>query len=171
MLGFSDGTKDGGYLRANWSIFQAKENLTRITGIRALLPYSLMDVVARRHVVVVTRTISMRPLVIRLKIRKYRSPFRVKPLAQILESLYRVDTTSNNYFRQGLKMRVFKNKNQLIGGEISLLNSLAEEGHKAYLDLKHHPKFVPYLEKITPLAFFGDTNIGSRPVKTKLREV
>jgi phosphoenolpyruvate carboxylase len=24
---------------------------------------------------------------------------------------------------------------------------------------------VPYLEKITPLAFFGDTNIGSRPVK------
>ena len=31
MLGFSDGTKDGGYLRANWSIFQAKENLTRIT--------------------------------------------------------------------------------------------------------------------------------------------
>ncbi len=30
MLGFSDGTKDGGYLRANWSIFQAKENLTRI---------------------------------------------------------------------------------------------------------------------------------------------
>ena len=31
MLGFSDGTKDGGYMRANWSIFQAKENLTRIT--------------------------------------------------------------------------------------------------------------------------------------------
>jgi phosphoenolpyruvate carboxylase len=25
MLGFSDGTKDGGYLRANWSIYQAKE--------------------------------------------------------------------------------------------------------------------------------------------------
>jgi phosphoenolpyruvate carboxylase len=24
-LGFSDGTKDGGYLMANWSIYQAKE--------------------------------------------------------------------------------------------------------------------------------------------------
>ncbi len=46
-----------------------------------------------------------------------------------------------------------------------MLSQLAEEGHKAYLDLKSHPKFVPYLEKITPLAFFGDTNIGSRPVK------
>lgn len=31
MLGFSDGTKDGGYLRANWSIFRAKENLTAIS--------------------------------------------------------------------------------------------------------------------------------------------
>ncbi len=31
MLGFSDGTKDGGYLRANWSIFQAKETLTKVS--------------------------------------------------------------------------------------------------------------------------------------------
>ena len=29
MLGFSDGTKDGGYLMANWSIYKAKEELTR----------------------------------------------------------------------------------------------------------------------------------------------
>ena len=28
MLGFSDGTKDGGYLMANWSIFRAKEEIT-----------------------------------------------------------------------------------------------------------------------------------------------
>ena len=31
MLGFSDGTKDGGYLKANWSIFTAKENLSGIS--------------------------------------------------------------------------------------------------------------------------------------------
>jgi phosphoenolpyruvate carboxylase len=31
MLGFSDGTKDGGYLMANWSIFKAKEELTAIS--------------------------------------------------------------------------------------------------------------------------------------------
>src|SRR5207253_5291428 len=28
MLGFSDGTKDGGYLMANWAIFKAKKELT-----------------------------------------------------------------------------------------------------------------------------------------------
>ncbi len=31
MLGFSDGTKDGGYLRANWSIYRAKEALSRVS--------------------------------------------------------------------------------------------------------------------------------------------
>ena len=31
MLGFSDGTKDGGYLMANWAIYAAKESLTRIS--------------------------------------------------------------------------------------------------------------------------------------------
>ncbi|NDH78093.1 MAG: phosphoenolpyruvate carboxylase, partial [Flavobacteriia bacterium] len=31
MLGFSDGTKDGGYMSANWNIYRAKENLTRIS--------------------------------------------------------------------------------------------------------------------------------------------
>jgi phosphoenolpyruvate carboxylase len=31
MLGFSDGTKDGGYLQANWSIYKAKETLTSIS--------------------------------------------------------------------------------------------------------------------------------------------
>src|SRR5690606_37755329 len=30
MLGFSDGTKDGGYLMANWSIFKTKETLTSV---------------------------------------------------------------------------------------------------------------------------------------------
>ena len=39
MLGFSDGTKDGGYLMANWSIFRAKEELTKVSrkhGVKAL---------------------------------------------------------------------------------------------------------------------------------------
>src|SRR5438270_8750885 len=31
MVGFSDGTKDGGYLSANWSIYKAKENLTSLS--------------------------------------------------------------------------------------------------------------------------------------------
>ena len=31
MLGFSDGTKDGGYIMANWSIYKAKEVLSQVS--------------------------------------------------------------------------------------------------------------------------------------------
>ena len=31
MLGFSDGTKDGGYIMANWSIYKAKESLSQLS--------------------------------------------------------------------------------------------------------------------------------------------
>ncbi|KAI9549560.1 phosphoenolpyruvate carboxylase [Daphnia sinensis] len=36
MLGFSDGTKDGGYLKANWSILRAKEELTKVSRVNGI---------------------------------------------------------------------------------------------------------------------------------------
>jgi len=165
MLGFSDGTKDGGYLRANWSIFQAKENLTRITrdqGFVAVFfdgrggPPARGGGNTHDFYASLGDTIEDKEVQITIQGQTISSNFG-KPVScgYNLEQL----------LSAGIENGVFKNRNQLIGGEISLLNSLAEEGHKAYLNLKRHPKFVPYLEKITPLAFFGDSNIGSRPVK------
>ncbi len=165
MLGFSDGTKDGGYLRANWSIFQAKENLTRITrdqGFVAVFfdgrggPPARGGGNTHDFYASLGDTIEDKEVQITIQGQTISSNFG-KPVScgYNLEQL----------LSAGIENGVFKNRNQLIGGETSLLNSLAEEGHKAYLNLKQHPKFVPYLEKITPLAFFGDTNIGSRPVK------
>jgi phosphoenolpyruvate carboxylase len=165
MLGFSDGTKDGGYLRANWSIFQAKENLTRLSREEGFTTVffdgrggppargggnthdfysSLGDTIEDKEVQITIQgqTISS----------NFGKPVSCKyNLEQLLSA--------------GVENAVFKNVGSLQVDEKALLDSLAEEGHKAYLDLKQHPKFVPYLEKITPLSFFGDTNIGSRPVK------
>jgi phosphoenolpyruvate carboxylase len=165
MLGFSDGTKDGGYLRANWSIFQAKENLTRITrehGFTAVFfdgrggPPARGGGNTHDFYASLGDTIEDKEVQITIQGQTISSNFG-KPVSCLfnLEQL----------LSAGIENSVFKRKNKLIGGEINLLNALAEEGHKAYLDLKQHPKFVPYLEKITPLSYFGDTNIGSRPVK------
>ena len=65
----------------------------------------------------------------------------------------------------GLEGQVFGHHSVLSPNDKDLLDQLAEAGYRSYLDLKLDPKFVPYLEKVTPLRFFGDTNIGSRPVK------
>ena len=37
--------------------------------------------------------------------------------------------------------------------------------YKAYSDFKQHPKFLPYLEKMSTLQYYAKTNIGSRPSK------
>jgi len=165
MLGFSDGTKDGGYLRANWSIFKAKEELTQITreeGFTSVFfdgrggPPARGGGNTHDFYASLGDTIEDKEVQVTIQGQTISSNFG-KPVSCLfnLEQL----------LSAGIENAVFENVDRLSDKEKGLLDALAEEGHKAYLDLKTNPKFVPYLEKITPLAFFGDTNIGSRPVK------
>ncbi|MBL7774702.1 MAG: phosphoenolpyruvate carboxylase, partial [Saprospiraceae bacterium] len=54
---------------------------------------------------------------------------------------------------------------ELSDADRDLLDRLAEAAYQAYLKLKNDPLFVPYLEEITPLKWYGKTNIASRPTK------
>lgn len=56
-------------------------------------------------------------------------------------------------------------KKTLTDNEERLLQELADESLKAYLDLKGHPEFMNYLSDVSPLKFYSETNIGSRPSK------
>ena len=166
MLGFSDGTKDGGYLRANWSIFRAKENLTLLSREHGLIavffdgrggPPARGGGNTHDFYASLGDTIEDKEVQVTVQGQTISSNFG-KPVSCLfnLEQLLSAGI-ENDVFRKKLPVMADKEKN--------LLENLAKAGHRAYLDLKHHPKFVPYLEKITPLAFFGDINIGSRPVK------
>ncbi len=166
MLGFSDGTKDGGYIRANWSIFRAKENLTAVSrknGLKALFfdgrggPPARGGGNTHDFYSSLGETIEHEEVQITIQGQTISSNFG-KPAS----SKYNLEQLLSS----GLEGTVFKRTaNQLTEENKKLLDQLADEGYKAYLNLKNDPKFVPYLEKVTPLSFFGDTNIGSRPVK------
>ena len=45
------------------------------------------------------------------------------------------------------------------------MDELATLSYKAYQDFKGHPKFIPYLERISTLKYYAKANIGSRPSK------
>ncbi|MBT1687238.1 phosphoenolpyruvate carboxylase [Dawidia soli] len=165
MLGFSDGTKDGGYMRANWSIFKAKENLTRIAreeGFVAVFfdgrggPPARGGGNTHDFYASLGDTIEDKEIQITIQGQTISSNFG-KPVScrYNLEQL----------LSAGIENSIFQTLDPLQEKEKALLDALAEEGHQAYRELKQHPKFVPYLEKITPLVYFGDSNIGSRPVK------
>jgi phosphoenolpyruvate carboxylase len=166
MLGFSDGTKDGGYLRANWSIFRAKEELTAVCrkhGLKALFFDGRGGPPARgggnTHDFYASLGDTIENEEVQITIQ-----------GQTISSNFGKESSSKYNLEQllsaGLIGNVFKHSdNKLSTEDKKLLDELAEEGYQAYLKLKLDAKFVPYLEKVTPLSFFGDSNIGSRPVK------
>lgn len=165
MLGFSDGTKDGGYLRANWSIFRAKENLTAISrsfGLKALFfdgrggPPARGGGNTHDFYASLGDTIEQEEVQVTVQGQTISSNFGKPASCRFnLEQL----------ISAGVEGEVFGKNASMTDSEKQLLDELAQAGHTSYLDLRHHEKFVPYLEKVTPLSFFGDTNIGSRPVK------
>ncbi|MFD0993815.1 phosphoenolpyruvate carboxylase [Tenacibaculum geojense] len=165
MLGFSDGTKDGGYLMANWAIFKAKEALTTISR-----KYDV-DVVffdgrggppargggkTHQFYASLGPTIEDKEVQLTIQGQTISSNFGTNDSAQYnLEQL----------ISSGVSNRLQSTNLGLTENDISVMNELAEISYKKYTDFKNHPMFVPYLERMSTLKYYGKTNIGSRPSK------
>jgi phosphoenolpyruvate carboxylase len=66
----------------------------------------------------------------------------------------------------GIANDLFSSKEKtLTTEEEGLLQSLADAGYEAFNKLKHHPDFLDYLDHASPLRYYAETNIGSRPSK------
>lgn len=166
MLGFSDGTKDGGYLMANWSIYKAKEELTRISR-----KYEL-DVVffdgrggppargggkTHKFYASMGGNIANKEIQITVQGQTVSSNFGTVESAK-----YNIEQLLNAGISNDV---LYLKKETLTKEEEALLASLSEESFQSYSDLKNHPYFLEYLSFASPLRFYGATNIGSRPTK------
>jgi len=166
MLGFSDGTKDGGYLMANWSIYKAKEELTGISknfGVDVIFfdgrggPPARGGGKTHRFYASMGHDISNKEIQLTVQGQTVSSNFGTISSAQ-----YNIEQLIN----AGISNDLFSSKeNTLNRAEERLLKQLSEDSYEAYLELKNHPAFVDYLAEISPLRFYSETNIGSRPTK------
>ena len=166
MLGFSDGTKDGGYFMANWSILKAKESLTSISrkfGIKVVFFDGRGGPPARgggnTHKFYASLGDFVESDQIQLTIQ-----------GQTISSNFgTVDSCQYNLeqlLSAGLQNRVINvKKNNASNDDKALLEKLANISYQAYNDFKNHPKFIPYLENMTTIKYYSRTNIGSRPSK------
>ncbi|MGC4129125.1 MAG: phosphoenolpyruvate carboxylase [Bergeyella sp.] len=166
MLGFSDGTKDGGYLKANWEIFRAKEKLTKISeefGIKVVFFDGRGGPPARgggkTHDFYASqgKTIANNKIELTIQGQTITSVFGNKDQAKY---------NFEQLLTAGVENGVFKNpKSELTSEERNLMEELAEISFRKYSELKAHPMFVPYLQEMSTLEYYGRTNIGSRPSK------
>jgi phosphoenolpyruvate carboxylase len=168
MLGFSDGTKDGGYITANWAIHKCKRDLTRVSreaGVSAVFfdgrggPPSRGGGNTHKFYRSLGADIEHTELQLTIQGQTISSNFGTSEAARFnVEQL----------FTAGLEDKIFPPEApDLTPEDIRLLDKLSAQSREAYIRFRQDPLFLPYLEEMTPLSYYNMLNIASRPTRRK----
>ena len=165
MLGFSDGTKDGGYLMANWAIYKAKQMLTSISR-----KYKV-DVIffdgrggpparggGKTHKFYASLGPSIESKEVQLTVQ-----------GQTISSNFGTLDSSKYNIEQLMTSGILNKLNEtdltISNDCYETMDNLSRISYDAYVKFKNHPKFLSYLEHMSTLKYYSKTNVGSRPSK------
>jgi phosphoenolpyruvate carboxylase len=172
MLGFSDGTKDGGYLAANWSIRQARRELTdlgRSQGVRMIFFDGRGGPPARgggnTHRFYRSRDsrIEQWETQVTIQGQTISSNFGSPAMAQ-----YHVE----QLFTANLENLLSPDRPDDPAQEfVALLSDLAEASFRAYRGLRDDPALRTFLAQHSPLPLFEHLTIASRPASRRASDV
>lgn len=166
MLGFSDSTKDGGYLMANWSIYSAKSTLT--------------DISRKHHIdLAFFDGRGGPPARGGGKTHRFYASFgkdvankqiQITVQGQTISSHYGTFESSINNMEQlihaGISSALYKqDKNTMNEDEKAIFSQMAHVSYHSFIGLRNHPLFLKFLEVQSPLKMLSEINISSRPVK------
>ncbi|WP_333618325.1 phosphoenolpyruvate carboxylase [Dietzia sp.] len=170
MLGYSDSNKDGGYLAANWALYQGELELVALgadAGVDLRFFHGRGGSVGRGGGNSYEAILSQPPGAVRGALRiteqgevlsaKYSEPPRAR---RNLEALVAATIESSVIDVEGL--------GDDAEAAYAVMADLARRGRKAYGSLVHDdPGFIEYFTTSTPLSEIGELNIGSRPTARK----
>ncbi|MDG1774652.1 MAG: phosphoenolpyruvate carboxylase, partial [Flavobacteriaceae bacterium] len=165
MLGFSDGTKDGGYVKANWSILKTKENLTSVCKqyeVSAVFfdgrggPPARGGGKTHRFYAAQTKDIANNEIQLTIQGQTITSTYGTRE-----QFVYNCE----QLLTAGLSNNIFGKENTISQQHRALMEELSERSFAKYDALKQHDKFMPYLENRSTLKYYTKANIGSRPGK------
>tara|TARA_R110002033_G_scaffold24487_6_gene57400 strand:+ start:3687 stop:6191 length:2505 start_codon:yes stop_codon:yes gene_type:complete len=165
MLGFSDGTKDGGYLMANWAIFKAKENLTRVSrehGIKVIFFDGRGGPPARGGGKTHNFYASLGPTI---EDKEVQLTIQGQTISSNFGTLESSQYNLEQLISSGIGNRLTDADLSMQPENREVMTDLANRSYEAYSNFKAHPKFISYLEHMSTLKYYAKTNIGSRPSK------
>ena len=166
MLGFSDSTKDGGYLMANWSIFNAKVALTATADKHNIQlaffdgrggPPSRGGGKTHRFYASMGKEIANKNIQLTIQGQTISSQY-----GSIDSAEFNMEQLINAGISAGMK-----EKHNILLDPLhkNLLDEMATNSYESYVSLRKHPLFLSYLEKFSPLKLLSKITISSRPVK------
>ena len=162
MLGFSDGTKDGGYITANWKILQAR-NVIMALGKRQGLDIIFFD---GRGGPPARGGGETHDYYTSLNKNTMGSQIQLTIQGQTISSKFGNPTSAKYNLEQLISsgLHVLTKKEESENKDFSvLMEELSKVSFKKYIKLIERNDFMGYMENVTPLNYYQKANISSRP--------
>ncbi|MFN8400536.1 MAG: phosphoenolpyruvate carboxylase [Anaerolineales bacterium] len=166
MIGYSDSNKDGGYVMANWSLYQAQEEITKVAArhnIKLTIFHGRGGTIARGGGPA-NNAIRAQP------VGSINGKFRVTEQGEIIASRYANPGLAHRHLEQIASAVILasapnKNKKEVIPAKWrATMETISNAGFRAYRSLVYEtPGFIEFWEAATPLDEIKRLQIGSRP--------
>jgi len=164
MIGYSDSNKDGGYVTANWSLYQAQEQITKVSqehGIALTIFHGRGGTIARGGGPA-NRAIRAQPP------GSVNGRFRLTEQGETIAVRYSNPELAHRHLEQIVHAVLTASSPQAVMETPSLwremLDTMSAVGFKKYRQLVYEtPGFIDFWQAATPLDEIKRLHIGSRP--------
>ena len=168
MVGYSDSTKDGGYLAAVWCLHQAQERLAEVAerhGVDLTIFHGRGGALGRGGGPAARAIQSLPP-------RAVRGRLRVTEQGEVLAERYDDPDIAHRHLEQitHATMRASGDEADDTPAEwVEAMQEMSAASLKRYRSLVEHPQFLTYFDLATPIGEIETLPIGSRPSRRKDR--
>lgn len=167
MIGYSDSNKDGGYLIANWMLFEAQRGLAKVCdqyNAKLLLFHGRGGTVGRGGGPANRAILAQPP-------ESVRGRIKLTEQGEVISGRYSNADIAHRHLEQ-LISAVMLTSGQRPRFEqeaewAKVMGQLAEDALHKYRKLIENPPFLKYFHETTPLDHISQLNIGSRPTRRK----
>ena len=163
MIGYSDSNKDGGFMRANWMLFTAQQNLATMCqeeNVVMTLFHGRGGSLGRGGGPT-NRAILSQPH------DSVRGRIRITEQGEVVSSRYSCPAIARRHLEQVTHATLCSTSSRDEIPEIDqwsgVMDQLSESAYQKYRSLVDHPLFLDYFQAATPIDQIGQLNIGSRP--------
>jgi phosphoenolpyruvate carboxylase len=166
MIGYSDSNKDGGYLKANWSLYLAQQQIARVAqeqGITLTIFHGRGGTIARGGGPA-NRAIRAQPA------DSIHGRFRVTEQGEIIASRYSNPDLAHRHLEQIISAVLMasapsaREQDEVPKEWREAIEQMSDVAERAYRKLVYEtPGFIQFWQEATPLDEIKRLHIGSRP--------
>ncbi|GAB4184548.1 MAG: phosphoenolpyruvate carboxylase [Wenzhouxiangellaceae bacterium] len=166
MIGYSDSNKDGGFMMANWSLYQGQRALAaccREAGVRWTFFHGRGGSIGRGGGPA-NRAILAQPA------GSVHGRIKLTEQGEVISARYANPDIAQRHLSQLLSAVLITSVDQAQTTPEpwrEVMGALAEQSYRCYRQLVEDPHFIQYFLHNTPIEAIGKLNIGSRPTKRK----